>query len=77
MAKTATSRLTAKYQATIPTPVRKALHLKAGDVIAFDIDDDAIRLRKARPIDLEFARGLEASLEEWSGEADEEAYRDL
>jgi hypothetical protein len=34
-------------------------------------------LRKARPLDLEFARALEDTLSEWSGEADEEAYRDL
>ena len=37
----------------------------------------AARLRKARPIDLEFARALEPILNEWSGEADEEGYRDL
>jgi antitoxin PrlF len=49
---TATSKLTSKYQATIPEPVRKALHLGAGDAIAFDIDDNQIRLRKARPVDL-------------------------
>lgn len=75
--RTATSKLTRKYQATIPGPVRDALHLEAGDTVAFDIDEGQIRLRKARPIDLEFARALEGTLDEWSGEADEEAYRDL
>lgn len=73
----ATSRLTRKYQATIPAPVRRKLDLEAGDAILFEIEDDGIRLRKARPIDLEFARALESTLSEWSGEADEEAYRDL
>ena len=38
--KTAASKLTKKYQATIPGPVRKILHLGAGDVIVFDIEDD-------------------------------------
>jgi AbrB family looped-hinge helix DNA binding protein len=74
---TSTSKLTTKYQATIPAPVREALQVEAGDTIAFDIEDGEIRLRKARSLDLEFARALENTLSEWSGEADEEAYRDL
>ncbi|MBI4084029.1 MAG: type II toxin-antitoxin system PrlF family antitoxin [Candidatus Lambdaproteobacteria bacterium] len=75
--RTATSKLTRKYQATIPQPVRAALQLSAGDAIAFDIEDGVIRLRKALPIDQEWAKALEGTLTEWSGDADEEAYRDL
>lgn len=75
--RTATSKLTRKYQATIPEPVRARLRLKAGDVIAFDIDKEEIRVRKARAIDLEFARALEGTLSEWSSEEDEQAYRNL
>jgi antitoxin PrlF len=74
---TATSKLTRKYQATIPAPVRDVLHLEAGDTVAFDIDEGGIRLRKARPRDVEFAGALEGTLSEWSSESDEEAYRDL
>ena len=74
---TSTSKLTKKYQATIPEPVRRALHLEAGDAIAFDIEGDAIHLREARMLDLAFTKSLEGTLTEWSGEADEEAYRDL
>ncbi len=74
---TATSKLTSKYQATIPEPVRRALHLGAGDAIAFDIDDGQIRLRKARPVDLAFAQALDGTLSEWQTDADEEAYGDL
>ena len=74
---TSTSKLTKKYQATIPEPVRRVLHLEAGDAIAFDIEGDAIHLRKARMLDLAFTKSLEGTLIEWSGEADEEAYRDL
>lgn len=75
--KTATSKLTSKYQATIPGPVRKLLHLGAGDVIAFDIKDNEIHVRKAQPTDLMFAKALEETLTEWGSAADEEAYRDL
>ena len=74
---TAVSRLTKKYQATIPEPVRKLLGLHAGDALAFDVDGDEVKLRKARPVDLQFARALESTLSEWNSEADEEAYRDL
>ena len=73
----ATSTLTKKYQATIPEPVRRVLGLRAGDLIAFEIEDDLIRLRKARPVDLAFARSLEGTLSEWASGADEEAYHGL
>lgn len=75
--KTATSKLTTKYQATIPEPVRKILHLGSGDVIAFDIEDDGIHLRKALPADLLFAQALEGTMGEWESAADEESYREL
>ncbi|MGB1110184.1 MAG: AbrB/MazE/SpoVT family DNA-binding domain-containing protein [Gammaproteobacteria bacterium] len=74
---TATSKLTKKYQATIPEPVRRRLHLGAGDSIAFDIQGDEVHLRKARSVDIAFAKSLEPTLSEWASEADEEAYRDL
>lgn len=74
---TATSKLTQKYQATIPEPVRRLLHLEAGDKVAFDIDHETVKLRKARPLDLEFAKSLESTLGEWTSDADEEAYREL
>jgi len=74
---TATSKLTKKYQATIPEPVRRLLNLKSGDEIAFDIEDDDVHLRKARPVDLAFAQSIEGTLTEWTTKADEEAYRDL
>jgi AbrB family looped-hinge helix DNA binding protein len=74
---TAISKLTKKYQATVPEAVRKKLKLNAGDVIAFEIDDDIIRLRKARPIDIEFSSALVPTLSEWESQNDEEAYNDL
>jgi len=74
---TSTSKLTSKYQATIPEAVRKHLHLKAGDAIAFDIEENQVRVRKAQPLDMAFARALEGTLKEWDSAADDEAYRDL
>ncbi len=74
---TATSKLTQKYQATIPAPVRKLLHLQAGDAVAFDIEDNVVHLRKAKNIDLAFAQSLEATLNEWNSPEDEQAYHEL
>jgi antitoxin PrlF len=75
--RTSTSKLTKKYQATIPEPVRNILRVAAGDAIAFDVVGQKVRLRKARPVDLAFAHALEGTLTEWTSKADEEAFRDL
>ncbi|MBN1629245.1 MAG: AbrB family transcriptional regulator [Thermoleophilia bacterium] len=71
------SRLTSKYQATVPRPVRDRLGVGAGDSIAFVIDRDGVRLRRADPLDREYARALSDTMGEWLSPADEEAYRDL
>lgn len=74
------SKLTKKYQATIPDHVRKVLGLKPGDSVAFDINDetDKVILRKATPFDTRFAQAVEGTLSsEWLSDNDEEAYRGL
>jgi antitoxin PrlF len=75
--RTTTSKLTTKYQATIPEPVRQLLRLQAGDTVAFDVEGNTVQLRKARPVDLAFAQGLEGTLTEWTSQVDEEAYGEL
>lgn len=78
MTTTAVSKLTSKYQTTIPAPVREGLDLAPGDTLVFEVGDGgAAILRKWSPIDLEFARALEPTLAEWASEEDEEAYREL
>lgn len=75
---TALARITAKGQTTIPREVREALKVTAGDTIAWDVEPDGTAtVRRVQPIDIEYLRALEATLEEWAGAADEEAYRDL
>jgi antitoxin PrlF len=72
-----TSKLTSKYQATVPTSVRKALQLKAGDMLGFEINGDEVRLRRATPLDLTFTQALEGTLPEWASEEDDRAFQDL
>ena len=74
---TSISKLTSKYQATIPEPVRNILGIGAGDAIAFDVVGQQVRVRKARPVDLAFSRALDETLSEWTSQADEVAFRDL
>lgn len=71
------SRLTQKYQATIPAEVRRALGLKQGDVIQFDVDGERVTIRKQTRADRAFLKGLEAALSEWNSAYDDEAYADL
>ena len=72
------SKLTKKYQATIPEKIRGILGLCSGDSIVFEITpNEKVFIRKATPVDLEFARALEGTLSEWLSKHDEEAYRDL
>lgn len=71
------SKLTSKFQATVPTPVRKALGLKAGDLIGFEIEGGEVRLRRATPLDLAFAQAVEGTLTEWSSDEDDRAFKDL
>jgi AbrB family looped-hinge helix DNA binding protein len=72
------SKLTTKSQATIPEKIRKLLGLHPGDSVAFEvIENHRVMIRKATPIDFEFAKALAGTLSEWSSQNDEEAYRDL
>lgn len=73
-----TSKLTTKSQATIPGKIRKLLGLNPGDSVAFEIEQgQKVVIRKATPVDFEFAFALEGTLSEWFSKNDEEAYRDL
>jgi antitoxin PrlF len=69
-----TSKLTSKAQTTIPLPVRNALRLEAGDELVYSIEEDRVVLTRADSgqIDDPFT-----TFDEWSSEADRQAYADL
>lgn len=74
----ALARITSKGQTTIPQSVRTALGLSPGDSIVWEVGDDGVaRVRRAAPLDVEYLRALEGTLNEWSSDADEAAYREL
>lgn len=71
------SKVTAKYQATIPGTVRRFLRIKNGDRVKFEIQNNQVVLNKIEQDDSEYLQSLNTMLVEWSGAEDEEAYRDL
>ncbi len=74
----AVAKITAKGQTTIPRDVRAALHVAPGDLIAWEVSaDGTATVRRVQPLDIEYLRAVEGTLSEWSGKADEEAYREL
>ncbi|HEV2916775.1 MAG TPA: AbrB/MazE/SpoVT family DNA-binding domain-containing protein [Candidatus Babeliales bacterium] len=74
----ANSKLTSKFQATIPRDIRSMLDLKAGDHIIFEITNDKqVIIKKAQPIDLAYLKSIESTLNEWSDTNDQEDYNDL
>ena len=72
------SKLTSKFQATIPQDIRALLNLKSGDRVIFEITKEKrVEIRKATKLDMAYLKSLEATLSEWSSAHDEEDFRDL
>lgn len=72
------AKITSKGQTTIPADIRQALHVGPGDLLAWEVEADGVaRVRRVQPLDADYLKALEGTLGEWSGAADEAAYRDL
>jgi antitoxin PrlF len=72
-----TSKVTQKYQATIPQSVREKLEIAKGDRVIFEIEDEKVVLKKVSSVDWEYLESVSETLGEWFSSADEETYRDL
>lgn len=72
------ARLTSKFQATIPKEIRQHLHLEKGDEVLYELlPDNSVVVRKTSPLDLNYLRALNAIMNEWESDEDEEAYKNL
>jgi AbrB family looped-hinge helix DNA binding protein len=71
------SRISAKGQITIPAGIRSALGVGPGDLIAYELEGDRVRLRKVEPFDAAYHAAVAETLQEWNSPEDEEAFRDL
>lgn len=71
------SKLTTKYQATVPKEVREFLGLSSGDGLQWEIEDGYVVVKKVSKIDLEWQRSIEMTMNEWNSPEDDEAYGSL
>lgn len=74
----AIAKITSKGQTTIPQDIRTALKVSAGDLIAWEIGPDgSATVRRVQPLDIEYLKAVQGTLNEWNCAEDEAAYRDL
>jgi AbrB family looped-hinge helix DNA binding protein len=71
------SKLTSKYQATVPKEVREFLNLASGDGLQWEIEDDHVVVKKLSKLDLEWHKAVEMTLQEWNSPEDDKAYGSL
>ena len=73
------SKVTTKGQVTIPKEVRERLQVRAGDVIAYEFQENGqVVVRKMEPFDAGWHRALSTTLaDEWNSPEDAEAFDDL
>jgi AbrB family looped-hinge helix DNA binding protein len=72
-----TSRVSTKGQVTIPAGIRSALGVGPGDLVAYELEGNKVRLRKVEPFDAAYHAAVAETLQEWNSPEDEEAFRDL
>lgn len=71
------SRISAKGQVTVPKEIREILALQPGDMVAYEVQNGAVTLRRVEPFDAAFHKALSVTLDEWATPQDHEAFRDL
>lgn len=71
------SKISIKGQVTIPSHIRKALNIKPGDLIAYELQGKTVKLKKIEPFDAAYHSAVAETLEEWNSPEDEKAFNDL
>lgn len=64
------SRITSKSQTTVPAAVRRALGVKPGDAIGYEIDGNVVTLLAAPTVTADPFANPFAAFTEWASEAD-------
>lgn len=71
------SKVTSKFQTTIPQTIRDLMGISQGDAVVFEIEEGRVFIKRLQSLDLEYLNAVSGTLSEWSSLEDEEAYRDL
>ena len=72
------SRVTSKGQITLPKKIRETLDIHTGNSLVYEIDGNAVRMRKAEPFDTAWHRAISQTVaDEWDSQYDHESFDDL
>ncbi len=71
------SKVTSKFQTTIPQTIRDLMGISQGDAVVFEIEEGRVFIKRLQSLDLEYLNAVSGTLSEWLSLEDEEAYRDL
>jgi antitoxin PrlF len=69
-----TSKITSKGQTTLPKEIRDKLGVRSGDTLVYEVEGNAVRVRKAEPFDLAWHRAIPPTLAEWDSTNDHENF---
>ena len=72
-----TSRLSSKGQLTLPKKIRQVIGIEPGDLVAYEVQNGMVRLKRVELFDAAFHVALSKTLDEWTSPEDEQAFRDL
>jgi AbrB family looped-hinge helix DNA binding protein len=70
--KTLTSTISSKGQTTLPAAVRRLLRVASGDSLLYELEKEAVRIRKATSLDITWAKAVGSTLTEWNGPDDDD-----
>ena len=68
------SKLSSKGQVTIPKAVREELGLEPGDLVAYVVEDGAVRPERVEPFEAAYHAALSEGLVECASREDVEAF---
>ena len=71
------SKISIKGQITIPAKIRRAMGIKPGNLIAYELQGKTVKLKKIEPFDTAYHAAIAETLEEWQSPEDDEAFNDL
>lgn len=71
------SQLSAEGQIILPKEIQELLSLSPGDMIAYEVREGTVTLKRVEPFDTVFHQALSATLDEWDSPEDDRAFRDL
>ena len=68
------SKVTTKYQTSIPKEVRDKLSISAGDYVKFEIKGSIVMLKKIKKIDKNLLKLMEENMQEWNSKEDDKQF---